>query len=206
MTKPLIVERSQHSISRKNIHPNALKVLYRLHRFGFKSYLVGGCVRDFLLGKKPKDFDVATDATPGQIRRVFRNCVLVGRRFRVAHIRFRENDIIEVSTFRRNPDISQDGTLLVRRDNTYGTEEEDALRRDLTINGLFYDIATFSILDYIGGIADLQNRIIRTIGDPNIRFREDPVRMIRACRHASRTGFVIHPDTLDATERNSKEI
>lgn len=206
MNKPLIVARSQHPISRKNIHPDALKVLYRLHRFGFKSYLVGGCVRDFLLGKKPKDFDVATDATPGQIRRVFKNCLLVGRRFRVALIRFQDNHVVEVSTFRRNPDTTQDGTLLLKRDNTYGTEEEDALRRDLTINGLFYDIATFSIIDYVGGMADLQNRNIQTIGDPDIRFQEDPVRMIRACRHASRTGFVIHQKTREAMERLKKEI
>ncbi|MBW2149476.1 MAG: hypothetical protein JRI22_20965 [Deltaproteobacteria bacterium] len=206
MNYPLIVSRSHHPVSRKNIHSNALKVLYRLHRLGFKSYLVGGCVRDFLLGKTPKDFDVATNATPGQIRRVFNNCVLVGRRFRVALIRFRDNHIVEVSTLRRNPDLPPDGTLLLKRDNTYGTEEEDALRRDLTINGLFYDIATFSIIDYVGGIKDLQNRIIQTIGDPNIRFREDPVRMIRACRHAARTGFVIHPNTRDALERLSKEI
>ncbi len=206
MNKPLIVARSQHPISRKNIHPNALKVLYRLHRFGFRSYLVGGCVRDFLLGKKPKDFDIATNATPGQIRRVFNNCLLVGRRFRVALIRFKDNNTVEVSTLRRNPDLSPNGKLLLKRDNTYGTEEEDALRRDLTINGLFYDIATFSIIDYVGGMEDLKNRIIQTIGDPNIRFREDPVRMIRACRHASRTGFIIHPNTRDAIERLSKEI
>ncbi|GAB1409208.1 polynucleotide adenylyltransferase PcnB [Desulfovibrionales bacterium] len=204
----VIIPRPEHPISRKNIHPDALSVMYRLVRKGFTAYLVGGSVRDLLLGREPKDFDVSTNATPGQIKKVFSNCFLIGRRFRLAHIRFGEH-IIETSTFRRCPDMddecSEDG-LYVHRDNCYGTPEEDALRRDFTINGLFYETVRFSIIDHVGGINDIENRLIRSIGDPNIRFQEDPVRMIRAIRFASRLGFHIEPQTYNAMLRLHREI
>jgi hypothetical protein len=191
---PRILPRSQHNLSRSLIDPDAVKVMYRLVRHGYKAYLVGGSVRDLLLGRIPKDFDVATDARPAEIRRLFRNCRVIGRRFRIVHVFFRGNKIIEVSTFRRNPEDGgqQDGEtedLARKGDNAFGEPHEDAFRRDFTINGLFYDISTFSILDYVGGIDDLRIGVIRTIGDPDERFREDPVRMLRAVRHAARTGF-----------------
>ena len=189
----VIIPRSEHPISRKNIDPDALKVMYRLGRKGFTAYLVGGGVRDLILGRTPKDFDVSTNATPSQIRKIFQNCFLIGRRFRLAHIHF-DGKIIETATFRRCPDQDEDnGELYVFRDNCYGTPEEDALRRDFTINGLFYEVERFSIIDHVGGLSDIQNRLIRSIGDPNIRFREDPVRMIRAVRFASRLDFRIEP-------------
>ena len=204
----LIVPRPEHAISRKNIHPDALKVMYRLVRKGFTAYLVGGGVRDLLLGREPKDFDVSTNATPTQIKKMFQNCFLIGRRFRLAHIRF-DDHVIETSTFRRCPDQDEengDGDLYMLRDNCYGTPEEDALRRDFTINGLFYEVEGFSIIDHVGGLSDIQNRLIRSIGDPNIRFREDPVRMIRAIRFASRLDFHIEPQTYNAILRHHEEI
>lgn len=203
-----IISRSEHPISRKNIHPDALKVLYRLGRKGFTAYLVGGGVRDLLLGLKPKDFDISTNATPTQIRRTFQNCFLIGRRFRLAHIRFGDN-IIETSTFRRCPDSndeSEDGDLYVFQDNCYGTPEEDALRRDFTINGLFYEVKNFTIIDHVGGINDIHHGLVRSIGDPNIRFQEDPVRMIRAIRFASRLDFHIEPATYNAILRHHSQI
>lgn len=205
---PVVLPRPQHCISRSLIDPDAVKVMYRLVRNGFKAYLVGGSVRDLLLGRIPKDFDVATDARPGEMRRLFHNCRIIGRRFRIAHVYFRGNKIIEVSTFRRDPDElvpeEQEGQDQVKRgDNTFGHPREDAFRRDLTINGLFYDISTFSVIDYVGGIADLRARIIRTIGEPDERFREDPVRMIRAVRHAARIGFEIERVTYEAILRNA---
>ena len=185
------ISRSEHNISRDDISENALKVLYRLHKSGHKAYLVGGGVRDLLLGLKPKDFDIATDATPEQVKRLFRNCRLVGRRFRLAHILF-GRDIIEVATLRGHHNEeeteknissqSQEGMLL--RDNVYGSIEEDAERRDFTVNALYYDIADFSIRDFCRGLDDLECRRIELIGDPETRYREDPVRMLRAVRFA----------------------
>jgi poly(A) polymerase len=197
---PTVIRRAEHCVSRKNIDPDALKVMLRLHRHGYKAYLVGGGVRDLLLGRDPKDFDVSTDARPGQIRKLFNNCRIIGRRFRLAHIYFRGNKIIEVSTFRKAPPVpgpedEETGDAAKRGDNTFGLPHEDALRRDLTINGLFYDIGTFSILDYVGGIEDLKAGIIRTIGPPGGRFQEDPVRMLRIVRYAVRTGLRIEPET-----------
>jgi len=193
---PRILPRPEHNLSRKGIDEDALKVLYRLKNHGFKAYLVGGGVRDLLLGRKPKDFDIATDAHPQQVKKLFRNCFVVGRRFRLCHVRFGRK-VVEVSTFRRQA-LAEEGDTLIRRDNTFGTSEEDAFRRDFTVNALFYDIATFSVIDYVSGLEDLTNRLIRTIGDPEIRFREDPVRMLRAVALAARLGFTIHRDTLEA--------
>lgn len=197
-TGPIIRERSNHCISRSNIDEDALKVLYRLSTAGYISYLVGGSVRDLLLGRHPKDFDLGTDARPNEIRKLFRNCFLIGRRFRLAHIVFGKK-VIETSTFRRQPEENEaaDG-LYQAEDNTFGTPEEDAKRRDFTVNGLFYDIKTFSVIDYVGGLKDLEKRELRCIGDPNIRFREDPVRMMRAVKFAARLDF-----TIDRTSRKA---
>jgi poly(A) polymerase len=206
--QPRIIPREEHGISRKQISPNALRTLYRLHDNGFIAYLAGGCVRDLLLERTPKDFDIATNAAPGQIKRLFRNCRLVGRRFRLAHLHF-PNEILEVSTFRaaappddgetgetdpnRHPRHLKDEDGMVLRDNVFGTPEEDALRRDFTINALAYNIADFSVIDYSTGLSDLTQRLIRPIGDPFIRFTEDPVRMIRAVRFAASHDLVIEP-------------
>jgi poly(A) polymerase len=206
--QPRIIPRSDHPISRKNIDPDALKVLYRLYRSGHTAFLVGGGVRDLLIGRNPKDFDVCTSARPGQVKKLFRNCWLIGRRFRLAHIHFRDHKIVEVSTFRAQPEREDDGEedLLVRQDNTFGTPEEDALRRDFTINGLFYDIASFSLIDYVGGVEDIEAGVIRTIGDPHIRFQEDPVRMIRAIKFAARLDFAIEPETWEALCEHVEDI
>ncbi len=197
--EPIIIPRDKHPISRRNIDPDALKVLYRLLNHGYKSYLVGGGVRDLLLFRKPKDFDVATDASPKDIRRLFANSVIIGRRFKIVHIRFRNNKIVEVTTFRKkgDEDESRPG-MPTMRDNTFGTPKEDAFRRDLTINGLFYNIKDYTIIDYVGGLEDLGNKIIKMIGDPKVRITEDPVRIIRAIRHAARTGFSIDPELQQA--------
>ena len=193
---PRILSRPEHPISRKDIDPDALRILYRLHRHGFTAYLVGGCVRDLLLGKTPKDFDVATDAHPRQIRDLFRNSRLIGRRFRLAHVYFPGGKYIEVSTFRRHSEFEEeDPEAHPHSDNTFGTPAEDALRRDITINGIFYDSADFSLVDYVGGLEDLRNGIVRSIGDPDEKFIQDPVRMIRVIRHAARTGFRIEENT-----------
>lgn len=205
VVSPAIVPRAEHAISRANISESALKVLYRLKSAGFESYLVGGGVRDLLLGREPKDFDVATNASPEQVQGLFRNCRLIGRRFRLAHVRF-GGDIIEVATFRatyqdevdedeapRDLTLNENGRIL--RDNTYGTLEQDAFRRDFSINALYYDIRDFSIVDYVGGLADLKAGDLRLIGDPDKRYREDPVRMLRAARFAAKLGFRIHPET-----------
>ena len=193
---PRILQRPQHTLSRKSIDPDALKVLYRLKNSNYVAYLVGGGVRDLLLGRKPKDFDIGTSAHPQQVKRLFRNCFVIGRRFRLCHIRFGRK-VVEVSTFRRQAEPEQ-GDTLIRRDNTFGTPEEDAFRRDFTVNALFYDIATFSVIDYVEGLEDLESRVIRTIGDPAVRFREDPVRMLRAVALAARLGFTIDRDTAEA--------
>ena len=191
-----VVPRNAHAISRRQISDNAIKVLYRLHKSGFKAYLVGGGVRDILLGLQPKDFDVVTNATPEEIKRLFRNCRLVGRRFRLAHIVF-GRDVIEVATLRGHhvdsgekiSKTNESGRLL--RDNVYGSIDEDAERRDFTINALYYDISDFSIHSYGGGLQDLENRTIRLIGDPQTRYREDPVRMLRAVRFATKLDMTI---------------
>jgi len=194
---PRIVPRPEHIITRANIAETALKVLYRLKAAGFESYLVGGGVRDLLLGREPKDFDIATDAHPDEVRALFRNCRLIGRRFRLAHVHF-GREIIEVATFRGNHDgggegAAEDGMIL--RDNVYGTLEEDAWRRDFTINSLYYDIRDFSVVDYTGGLDDLEAGLLRVVGDAEQRYREDPVRMLRAVRFAAKLGFRVHPDS-----------
>jgi poly(A) polymerase len=204
------IPRSEHAISRKGIHPDALKVLYRLSQAGHLAYLVGGSVRDLLLGRAPKDFDVVTDARPPEVRRLFRNSRIIGRRFRLAHVLFKDH-VVEVSTFRRDPDPAEQGNgspddLLITNDNAFGNPEQDARRRDFTVNALFYDIADFSVIDWLGGVQDLEQRLIRTIGDPRVRFREDPVRMMRACELAGRLGFVVERETQAAIHELRREI
>jgi poly(A) polymerase len=194
---PRIIPRPEHTLSRKDVSLEALKVLYRLHHAGFQAYLVGGSVRDLLLGKRPHDFDLATDARPGEIRKLFRNSRIIGRRFRLVQVFFRGGKIIEVSTFRCRSEFDDSPEETLARNNTYGTPAEDAQRRDLTINGLFYNIADFSLVDYVGGLQDLKEGYIRVIGDPGVRFVRDPVRMIRTLRHAARTGFAIDPATWE---------
>jgi poly(A) polymerase len=213
MSIPRILPRAEHPISRGYIDPDALRVLYRLHRAGYKAYLVGGSVRDLMTGRTPKDFDIGTDARPQEVRRLFRNSRVIGRRFRLAHILFEGGKVVEVSTFRKTPDALQDATgqegdddLLIRSDNTFGSPEEDALRRDFTINGLFYDIATYAVLDFVGGVEDLERRVVRTIGDPLIRFREDPVRMLRACEFAARLSFEMSVDVRAAIAELNREV
>ncbi len=204
-----VIPRESHNISRKDISENALKVLYRLNKAGYEAYLVGGGVRDLLLGKKPKDFDVTTNATPEQMRKLFRNCRLVGRRFRLAHVMFGP-EVIEVATFRghhqeesvddRNgSQRGQNGMLL--RDNIFGNIEDDAQRRDLTINSLYYSVADFTVRDYVGGLQDLQEGIIRMIGDPETRYREDPVRMLRVVRFAAKLDMSIAAETAEPIPR-----
>ncbi len=241
MVEPTIVPRAAHTISRRDIDSGALKVLYQLHEHNYVAYLVGGSVRDLLLGRRPKDFDIGTSAHPHQVKKLFRNCWIIGRRFRLAHIKF-GTKTIEVATFRRlveaselTPEIeaaafptdggSASGNLaaesstnggraahhaersrLIHRDNTYGTPEEDAFRRDFTVNALFYDIGTFAIIDYVGGLEDLERRLIRCIGDPSVRFVEDPVRMLRAVVLAARLQFTIDEPILDAIKVHRHEI
>ena len=225
MGAPLIVPRAEHSLSRRQIDPEALKVLYRLQQGNFTAYLVGGSVRDLLLGRKPKDFDIGTSAHPYEVKKLFRNCWIIGRRFRLAHVRFGDKTI-EVATFRRQVSIDEAAEAeaaveagaeagpragaghdrFVQRDNTFGTPEEDAFRRDFTINALFYDIATFSIIDYAGGLEDLRAGLIRSIGDPMVRFQEDPVRMLRAVTLAARLGFAIDKPVDDAIASRREDI
>jgi len=258
MVEPRVIPRSEHSLSRSDVDPDALKVLYRLRQGDHIAYLVGGSVRDLLLGRRPKDFDIGTSAHPYQVKKLFRNCWIIGRRFRLAHVKF-GNKVIEVATFRRQvqpgeeivadgvpaPDhhhgqpsdaIGEDVTVglpvdddsrdrsassqrdeaasraakdeaqLIHRDNTFGTPEEDAFRRDFTVNALFYDIATFSVIDYVGGLDDLRAGVVRCIGDPEIRFREDPVRMLRAVALAARLDFAIDRPILDAIRVLRHEI
>ena len=235
MVEPRVVPRAEHTISRRDIDPDALKVLYRLRHFNHTAYLVGGSVRDLSIGRRPKDFDIGTSAHPYQVKKLFRNCWIIGRRFRLAHVKFGQK-VIEVATFRRQvapgEEVVQDGVpahLLhdapesietaddavrgaaepdhyLHRDNTFGTPEEDAFRRDFTINALFYDIATFSIIDYVGGLEDLRAGVVKSIGNPEIRFREDPVRMMRAVALAARLDFTIDRDSLDAIQIHCDEI
>jgi len=213
--EPIVLKRPEHCVSRKNISSAAIKVLYRLKDEGYTAYIAGGGVRDLLLDRQPKDFDVATDATPEQLRKMFRNCRLIGRRFRLAHILFR-GETIETATFRAPvPDdedahcantfrTGEDGQVM--RDNVFGTPEQDALRRDFTINALFYNIADFSIIDFAGGLEDLKKKIIRVIGDPDTRFTEDPVRMIRAARFAGTLGFEIEKEAYDSICGNKDKL
>ena len=238
MAEPTIVPRSAHSLSRRQVDPDALKVLYRLHEHNYVAYLVGGSVRDLLLGRRPKDFDIGTSAHPHQVKKLFRNCWIIGRRFRLAHVKF-GTKTIEVATFRRQVDATTPETelaealaadptgmddqplpdaerqdadarrqrdRLIQRDNTYGTPEEDAFRRDFTVNALFYDIGTFSVIDYVGGLEDLHARMIRCIGDPDVRFLEDPVRMLRAVVLAARLEFTIEDRILDSIDSHKHEI
>jgi poly(A) polymerase len=210
---PYILPREQHPISRKQFTPGTLDVLYRLREAGYRAYIAGGGVRDLLVGRAPKDFDVATNARPEQVKRLFRHCRLVGRRFRLAHVHLRD-EVIEVSTFRANledrqekshfHEKSDDGQVL--RDNIYGTPEQDAWRRDFTVNALFYNIEDFSIIDYVGGLADVEAKLIRTIGDPESRMVEDPVRMIRAVRFASTLGFAVDSGTREVILRQAELI
>jgi poly(A) polymerase len=204
-TAPDIIHRSKHVISRKEMSEHALKVLYRLKKARYAGYLVGGGVRDLLLGLHPKDFDVATDATPEQVRKLFGNCRLIGRRFRLAHVHF-GREIIEVATFRASHDqaggegVTQNGMIV--RDNVYGTLEDDAWRRDFTINALYYNIYDFSIVDYTGGLKDIENKTIRIIGDANERLQEDPVRMLRAVRFAAKLNFKIESSLSASIKEN----
>ena len=205
-SSPVVLTRDQHPVSRKHISTNALKVLYRLNKGGYEAYLVGGGVRDIILGLEPKDFDIATNATPEQIKDLFRNCRLIGRRFRLAHIVF-GRDVIEVATFRGHHDNNQDkaknnlktskqsehGMLL--RDNIYGSIEEDAERRDFSINALYYSVTDFKVYDFANGVEDIHDRTIRLIGDPETRYREDPVRMLRAIRFATKLDMNISEET-----------
>src|SRR2546423_10555633 len=188
---------------------DAVKVVRRLKKADFTAYLVGGCVRDLLLGMHPKDFDVATSAHPNQVKTTFRNSRLIGRRFRLAHVYYKGGKVIEVSTFRANPldeltDLPQD--LLIRHDNVFGDEEEDARRRDFTINGLFYEVDEGRVVDHVGGKADLRARLVRTIADPDVRMREDPVRILRAIRFAAKCAFDVEPATLAAMKKHVEEI
>ena len=228
MSDPVIVPRAEHPISRRDIDADALKVLYRLNEAGYTAYLVGGSVRDLLLSRRPKDFDIGTSAHPYQIKKLFRNCWIIGRRFRLAHVRFGPK-AIEVATFRKNiPAGTESESASARErsselrrdrlpqspepaehahhDNTFGTPEEDAFRRDFTINALFYDISNYSIIDYVGGLQDLKDGLIRCIGDPNDRFREDPVRMLRAIVMASRLGFRLDAPIVAAIARHRSLI
>src|SRR5438046_8116643 len=219
MVEPRIVPRQEHPISRRDIDYDALKVLYRLRQYDHAAYLVGGSVRDLLLGRRPKDFDIGTSGQPYQGQQLFRNCWMIGRRCRLAHVKFGQK-VIEVATFRRQvapgeevvadgvpaPDpTTPEGEHLIHRDNTFGTPEEDAFRRDFTINALFYDIATFSVIDYVDGLADLRAGVVRSIGDPDVRLREDPVRMLRAIALAARLQFTIEQNLLDDIRKNQKD-
>jgi len=208
---PRIFSRDQHPISRKQMPEEVLKVLYRLRNTGHIAYLCGGGVRDLLLGRTADDFDVATDAHPKRLKEVFRNCRLVGRRFRIAHIFFKGQKIIEVSTFRKQADGEMESakggqSFLIRKDNTFGTPADDAFRRDFTINGLYYNIRDFSLIDYVGGLEDLEARLIRAIGDPDVRFQEDPVRILRGIRLAAFLGFRIEKFTWEAMIRQKNHI
>ncbi len=204
-SEPRIIARQDHPISRKDIDPDTVRVLYKLKDANYESYLVGGAVRDLLMGRKPKDFDVATDARPRDLRRLFRNSREVGRRFRLVHVFFGPKNI-EVATLRSMAEPMEDGDLYVEEDNQWGDLESDSFRRDFTINALYYDIRDFAVIDYTGGVQDLQDRLIRCIGDPQVRFQEDPVRMLRAVKFAARFGFTFAPETEQALRDLPEEI
>lgn len=211
-------------VSLQRIDADAAKVVKRLVRAGHQAYLVGGCVRDLLLQRSPKDFDVATSARPNEVRGLFRNCRIIGRRFRLAHVLFGRDKVVEVATFRKDPALTieapdpwedpesepdaaprvtskkdrDDEDLLIRHDNVFGTPSEDAVRRDFTMNALFLDLERREVIDYVGGLDDLERRVIRTIGDADVRFREDPVRILRALKFAARLDLAFEPDVYDA--------
>ena len=207
-----VYDATQHSIRKNQIDEDARKIVFRLQRAGFKAYVVGGGVRDLLIGKQPKDFDISTDATPREIKSLFRNCRIIGRRFKLAHIFFGGGKTIEVSTFRDLVDWVEpaegepSAASPVTSDNVYGTESTDAVRRDITINGLFLDVSTMEIIDYVGGMHDLQNGVVRVIGVPEVRFREDPVRMLRVVRHSARNGFSIEASCWSAILQHAELI
>ena len=206
---PTVVHRP---IPPQDLDPEAVKIVRRLVRFDHSAYLVGGCVRDLLLDHRPKDYDIGTSATPRQVKRLFNNCRIIGRRFRLAHVYFANGKFIEVATFRARDAVDAEAAaeegedLLIREDNVFGTPEEDALRRDFTINALFYDVDGGNVLDHADGLSDIRRRLVRTIGDPEIRFREDPIRILRAIRFAAKLAFEIEADTLAALRRTKGEI
>ena len=208
---PIIYQRADHSISRQHIDESALKVLYRLHKAGYQAYLVGGAVRDLILGQHPKDYDVATDATPEQVKELFRNCRLIGRRFRLAHIHF-GREIVEVATFRGHHEQAEDESEaltrdgMIVRDNVFGTLAEDAWRRDFSVNALYYNIADFTLVDYTGGMEDLKAKRLRMIGNADVRCQEDPVRILRAIRFAAKLGFNMDSELLEAIAVQSHRI
>lgn len=210
--QPRVLTRSEHPISRTSVSENALKVLYRLRRSGFTAYLVGGAVRDLMMGRRPKDFDIGTNARPQQVRQLFRNARLIGRRFRLARVIF-AGEVVEVATFRRSPDPPEmldgetsDVLAPTPEANEYGTPDEDARRRDFTVNALFYNIADFTVIDFVGGLADLGERVIRSVGPARVRFGEDPVRMMRAVEYAARLGFRLDDEAADAISEMHAEI
>ena len=207
--RPVIYQRKEHCISRKNIDADALRVMYRLNKLGYIAYLVGGGVRDLLIGREPKDFDVGTSAKPNEVKRAFKNCFLIGRRFRLAHICFGQK-VIETATFRRNAqsvgEIIEKAAEGPLEDNAFGTPQTDAFRRDFTVTGLFYNVKDFTVLDWVGGMRDIKKTTIRSIGDPSIRFREDPVRMLRAIKFSARLGFKIERETLNAIKKYHSAI
>jgi poly(A) polymerase len=204
---PLIVGPKEHKIPLKEFDRDALHVMQRLQEAGHTAYLVGGGVRDLFLGKKPKDYDISTDARPGQLRKIFRNSRTIGRRFRLVQVFFPGNKIIEVSTFRCRSEYDLEGTdVVLAANNTYGDERDDAFRRDLTINGLFYEIEKQTIIDYVGGVQDLKDKIVRIIGDAQRRISRDPVRMMRAVRHAARSGFQIEEQTWEAIKAHGSAL
>ncbi|MDH3784527.1 MAG: polynucleotide adenylyltransferase PcnB, partial [Acidobacteriota bacterium] len=202
--------RVRQPIPDRDLDSDAVKIVRRLVRHGHEAYLVGGCVRDLLLGGHPKDFDIGTSATPGQIKRLFRNSRIIGRRFRLAHIYFQDRKVIEVATFRSLEEApsepGKDADLLIRDDNVFGTPAEDAIRRDFTINGLFYDIDKQTVIDHTDGLEDLRRRVVRTIGDPAVRLREDPIRILRAIKFAARLNLEIETETLTAIKSYGTEI
>jgi poly(A) polymerase len=207
---PKIIPRAAHTVSRDEVSQSALKVLYRLHKSGYQAFLVGGCVRDALVGLHPKDFDVATNATPEEVRALFNNCRLIGRRFRLAHVRF-GREIIEVATFRAaanhtDADVAHDHEGRILRDNVYGSIDEDVWRRDFTCNALYYNIADFSIWDYAGGVEHIRQKKLVLIGDVDRRLREDPVRMLRAIRFAAKLDFAIDQAMLDEIHEHVDRI
>jgi poly(A) polymerase len=203
----VIIPPKNHPILEKDIDPDALMILYRLNEAGFAGYLVGGGVRDLYIGKKPKDFDISTDARPSQLRKLFRNSRTIGRRFRLVQVFFRGNKIIEVSTLRSLSEYDDNAPeQILPANNTFGTVEEDAFRRDLTINSLFYEIKDKTVIDYVGGVQDIADRIVRIVGDPDRRLTRDPVRILRAVRHAARADFTIEEKTREAIIRHVEKL
>lgn len=206
-TTPRIIHPSEHPITKGMIDDDALLVLRKLNRAGFSSYLVGGGVRDLYIGKSPKDFDISTNARPGQVRKLFPNSRTIGRRFRLVQVFFKRGNIVEISTLRSLSEHDLDGPeALLAPNNTFGTLDEDAQRRDLTINGLFYEIEGETIIDYVGGVDDLDHSVIRVIGEPDKRINRDPVRMMRVIRHSARSGFAIEPQSWNALSANSYKL